>query len=537
MLQLIPKPSKYIEGYGDFIISDRTQIYADEELMHCKQMLVNIVEDICKYTLQDVVKSKADISFLFDAHLSMEGYRIKASEEGLRIYASTYNGGLYAVQTLKQLCNLAVINEAEQLALHYVEIEDAPRYKWRGLMLDEARWFFGADAVKRLLTTMSEYKLNVLHWHLTDNEGWRIAINKYPKLTETGSHRRGTQNVSWLKGKDIDWTAHDGFYTQDEIKDIVAFASELGIMIVPEIDMPAHFGSAIAAYPELSCSGKLIETPISHMAKDEHSHFDLIACVGKESTYTMIYDIIDELCELFPAPYFHIGGDEAPKKEWKACPLCQKVMENYNLKNEEELQGFFNNKIALHLNTKGRELIGWNEILKAESLDNSVVAQYWVLKEDKNVTKFISKGGKVIMSKHQSFYFDMPYAMHGLKKTYDFDAGDYGVSDSSMLGVEGAIWSEWIYSQDRLDYQLYPRMQALAEVAWSVNGDKSYREFTKRLKKHLPTLKAKGIKYCKESMWNANKIKSLHTMRQFHTTDAHIEYKKALSKRKPDTKG
>ncbi len=315
MLQLIPKPSVYIEGYGDFIINERTQIYADEEMFHCKEIFVDIVESVCKYTLPDVVKTKADVSFLFDGHLPMEGYRITADDTGLRIYASTYVGGLYAVQTLKQLCNIAVIDDADQLALHYVVIEDAPKYRWRGLMLDESRWFFGVDVIKRLLLTMSEYKLNVLHWHLTDNEGWRIAINKYPKLTETGSHRRGTQNVSWLKGKDIEWAAHDGFYTQKEIKDIVQFAGALGIMIVPEIDMPAHFGAAIASYPELSCSGKLIETPISHMAKDDHSHFDLIACVGKESTYTMIYDIIDELCELFPAPYFHIGGDEAPKKE------------------------------------------------------------------------------------------------------------------------------------------------------------------------------------------------------------------------------
>ncbi len=530
MLELIPKPSIYKEGYGEFIISERTQLYADSELLHCKEMLVNLVKEKCGYQLSTVVQSKADVAFIFDGHLSMEAYKIKASEAGLKIYASTYIGGLYAMQTLKQLCNVAIIKEVSQLSLHYVEIEDAPRYSWRGLMLDESRWFFGVNVVKKMLDVMSQYKLNVLHWHLTDNEGWRIEIKKYPELVKVGSHRRGTQNVSWMKFKDVDWTAHDGYYTQAEVKEIVQYAGKLGIMIVPEVDMPAHFGSAIASYPELSCSGKLIETPVTHFAKDEHGNFDLIACVGKESTYTMIYDIIDELCELFPAPYFHIGGDEAPKKEWKSCPLCQKVIKDNNLKNEEELQGFFNNKIALHLKTKGKDLIGWNEILKAETLDTSVIAQYWVLPEDKNVTKFIKKGGKVIMSKHQSFYFDMPYAMHSLKHTYCFDAKKYGVEDSSMLGVEGTIWTEWINSTDRLDFQLYPRMQAMAEVAWS-SGEKDYKEFTTRVRRHLVALEAQGIGYCPESMWVASKFKSWNTMRKFHTTDAHCEYKEAIGKR------
>ena len=531
MINIIPRPQFVEEHLGEFNVTRDTTVYADDRLVFARDKLIDAVENACGFRLHVAVTKKADICFIVDPHIAKEGYVLEADTEKMTIRASNIAGAFYAVQSFRQITLADILDAPEMLSMHAVKIVDEPRYAYRGLMFDEARYFHGADTVKTLLDMMALYKLNVLHWHLTDNEGWRIEIKKYPELIDIGSHRRGSQNLSW-GNKSIDWTEHDGFYTQTEIKEIVAYAARLNIMIVPEIDMPAHMGAAIAAYPWLSCANVHMPVPIIHGATPETNGIgDVIACAGKETTYKFIYDVIDELAALFPAPYFHIGGDEAPKKEWKKCPYCQKTIQDEGLKDEEDLQGYFNNKIAVYLQRKGKRMIGWNEILKASKLENSVIAEYWTPQKDAAVEEYLEAGKNVIIAKHQAFYFDMPYAQNRLKTTYGFTPEKYGINagKDGILGMEGTLWTEWISTEERIWFQVFPRMQALSEVAWTGEKLRNYKDFAARLKRMLPLFDKAGLGFCPVSMWNPkNPFKRARTLRAFYKSNAHIEYNRAI---------
>lgn len=535
MLNLIPKPRVYQEKYGEFVLNAASCVYVDEEFFHAVDVFNNMVQDACGFrpALVDTPE-EAQIRFLKDVHIAEEGYRIECDKEKLYVYANTLIGALYAVESIRQITLSDLLEETKVLTMHSMFIEDEPKYRWRGVMIDDSRHFFGTDTVKTVLDMMFRFKLNVLHWHLTDNEGWRVESKKYPFLTEVGGIRKGTQVGSWLS-KSIDWTPHYGYYTQGEIREIVRYAAERGIMVVPEIDMPAHFGAALAAYPELGCRGEVIDPPIRHFGK-EYGPGDLIACAGKEQTYRFIYDIIDELTPLFPAPYFHIGGDEAPKTEWKTCPACRETMEQNGLKDEEELQGYFNNKIAVYLKEKGKRLIGWNEILKTEKLQNDVVVQYWTPRRDKRAESYAREGKNVIISKHQAFYFDMSYAQNPLGRTYRFRAEDWHISETagSILGLECTLWSEWIFDEKRLEYQLFPRMHAFSEAAWT-EGERDYREFKARLRRQLPILDKLGINYAPEAFWDVKPLPALHTLRKFNIDDTQYEYRRAMKRKENDS--
>lgn len=527
MLNLIPQPYKSEEKYGEFVINNSTTVYADAELVKAKDLLISLIEKVCGYKIHNVISKNAVVKFLYDRDQQEEGYRIECDTEKLTVYASGYAGAFYAVMSLRQLFCMDVPEAPEILTMHAVSITDKPRMGWRGVMLDESRHFFGVETVKKMLDMMSMYKLNVFHWHLTDNEGWRVEIKKFPLLTEIGGKRRGTQTLAWGKPNSVSWIEYKGYYTQEQIKDIVAYAKARNIMIVPEIDMPAHFAAAVAAYPDLSCAGKTIEPSVRHA-----DNIDIIACAGKENTYRFIYDVIDELCELFPAPYFHIGGDEAAKKEWKKCPLCQKVIKDNKLKGEEGLQGYFNNKIALYLKRKGRTMIGWNEVLTADNLERSVIAQYWVSERDKNVEKHAEDGRKLIISKHQAFYFDMPYAQVRLSDTYGFDITQWNLKEESMLGIEGPVWTEWVPTPERLEFQLFPRAEALAEVCWTPAEGRNYADFRKRLEKRLVALDRLGVNYAPFSVVDGRRFLNGRVKKIFARKNAHAEYEKAMRKKR-----
>ena len=530
MLNLIPKPKYYEEKFGEFVINSEKTVFADDNLVYAREVFCSFIESVCGFKPQVVVSRKADIRFIYDRHVHKEGYVLDADVDGLVIKASHQKGAFYAVQSLRQLTRGDLLENPEFLTLHAVHIDDEPRYAFRSLMLDEARYFHGVDTVKNILDMMAYHKLNVFHWHLTDNEGWRIEIKKYPRLTEIGGVRKGSQTMAW-GNQVIDWTLHEGYYTQSEIKEIVAYAERLNIMIIPEIDAPAHFGAAIAAYKELSCADVEMETPIVHGGTPEkHGIGNVIACAGKESTYQFIYDVIDEVTALFPAPYFHIGGDEAPKAEWQKCPHCQKVIKEMGLKNEEELQGYFNNKIAVYLKRKGKRLIGWNEILTAKRLEKDIIAQYWTFNRDMNVENYLLSGHDIILSKHQAFYFDMPYAQNRLKTTYEFEPEKAHITraQEGILGIEATLWTEWIPHEERIDYQLYPRIEALAEVAWTPKDQRNYKDFIARLKKFLPILDRNGVEYCPLSLANPKGLKRAKTIKEFNKRNAHVEYNHAL---------
>ena len=531
MLNVIPRPAYAEEKFGEFVINSDTTVYADDQLAYARDALLNCVEKACGYRMQVVVSRKAKIQFLYDRHVAREGYDLEATTDSLVVRASAIAGAFYAVQTIRQLTMADLIDNPTVLTMHAVVIKDEPAYAYRGLMFDEARYFHGADTVKTILDMMAYHKLNVFHWHLSDNEGWRVEIKKYPKLTEVGAYRKGSQYLAW-GNKSIDKTPHEGYYTQHELKEIVAYAARRNIMIVPEIDMPAHLGAAIAAYPELSCRNVLTDVPIIHGGTPENNGIgEIIGCAGKEFTYNFIYDVIDELAAIFPAPYFHIGGDEAPKGEWKKCPHCQETMRKYGLENEEQLQGYMNNKIAVYLKRKGKRLIGWNEILTSKKLDNSVIAQYWTYRRDVRVENYLMSGRDVIVSKHQAFYFDMPYAQNGLKTTYEFNLAKYNLNEypAGILGVEGTLWTEWMPTEERVEYQLFPRMEALAEVAWTPESERNYKDFMARLKKFMPILEKARLEYCPLSMVNVrNPFKRLKIINTFQRKNAHVEYNRAM---------
>ncbi len=512
MLALIPSPFECEIQQGNYKLTQNSKVKSDFELSLLKAPRGEDAEIV-------IEKNPA---------LSQEEYTLDVHSDGIKITASTQTGAYYALQSLRQLSRIELADGETPCC----SIKDKPRFQWRGLQLDESRHFFGKEEVKRYLDYMFMMKLNVFHWHLTDDQGWRIEIKKYPLLTEIGSKREETHVDGWrtthvVKGR------YEGYYTQEDIKDIVEYARQRGIMVVPEIDMPAHFAAAMAAYPWLGCREIKTEVPgyfggrvpLSRGIRD----WNRTACMGKESTFEFVFNVIDEVCALFDAPYFHIGGDEAPRNEWKKCPLCQKVIQENHLNNEDDLQGWFNNRICEYVKSKGKRLIGWNEILSAKNLDHSVVAQYWTPKRDKHAERYVNSGGNMIMSNHKSFYFDMTYAQYPLKNTYEYSPEKFGVESRNMknvLGVEGEMWTEWIDGREKLDLNLSPRIQALSEVAWSPENKSDWNDFKARLDLFKPFYKSLGRNYAVDSVSLVkNPFDRFYIKNKFYRGDTHLEVK------------
>lgn len=503
MNKIIPKPQKIKTKIGHKTISNKSVVYISRELNKIADILKEQFP-ILKNTDFVNENTNADIHFIFNSSLENEAYKITVDESAIKTEAGSYAGALYAVQSIRQM--LIGNDNDNEIMVPYFEISDRPRFKHRGLMLDESRHFFGMEEVKRILRLMAFYKLNTFHWHLTDDQGWRIEIKKYPLLTEIGSKRKDTGIHGW-RSDDMLGKPHEGYYTQDEIREIVEYARRLNITIIPEIDMPAHFAAAMASYNYLACREIPCEVhwffggyvPMKMGWKD----WNRSACAGKESTYQFIFDVIDEVCELFPAPYFHIGGDEAPKDEWKNCPHCQKRMKENGLKDVEELQGYFNNRVSEYLKSKGKRLIVWNEALCADNLNKGTIGQYWTQKKDKNVLKHIENGGEIIISKHEAFYFDMCYNQYPLKNTYSFEPTAKMIPKqyiSQVLGLEGELWTEWVEDREKIDVQLFPRVLALSEVSWTTDTKKNMNEFLQRMNEHKKILSQLGVNYAEDEV-------------------------------------
>lgn len=486
MLSIIPLPKQVKELAGTFNPSENQKINTEFDL----PLIADYISD-----------EESNFVIKRDNAIAKEGYKLSVNEKGVEISASTEIGAYYALQTIRKISKY----DMDERAIPCCEIEDEPRFEWRGVEIDVSRHFYTVEQIKEFLDMMFFEKLNIFHWHLTDDNGWRIEIKKYPLLTEIGSIRKYTQIGGWksLKKEEKEYS---GYYTQEQIKDVVSYARERGITVVPEIDFPAHCAAAIAPYKHLAC--REIDSEVFGffggnipVIIDHNKNWNRTLCMGKDSTFEFVFDVLDEICELFDSPYIHCGGDEAPKNEWKKCPNCQRVIKENNLKNEEELQGWFSNKLNAYLKAKGRKLIGWNEILKATNIDTNdknIVVQYWTPQRDKNAEAYVNAGGTMIMSNHQAFYFDMPYALYPLTNTYNYKPEDFGVNAgnvSNILGVEGELWTEWIRTYDRLQMLAFPRMQALSEVAWSPANARNFDDFKKRLDDFKPTLERMGVNY------------------------------------------
>ncbi len=491
---IIPLPARMETRPGVFVLTPQTAIITDADnawnAAYLRNMLHKASGRPLPITVDDApTRPLIRLSAGVDHGLGNEGYSLTVQEQEIRLEANTPAGVFYAIQSLRQLCPPEIestqVLEGREWRIPCVEIHDRPRFAWRGHMLDVGRHFHDKATVLRALDLMALHKLNVFHWHLTEDQGWRMESKRFPRLTGVGSQRAGTRFGLWGKHDGI---PHGGFYTQDEIKEVVAYATQRNIMVVPEIEMPGHARAALTAYPELSCRGGPFQ-----VAWGPGIYRDIF-CAGKEATFDFLTDLLDEALELFPAPYIHIGGDEAPKSRWKACPDCQRRMQQEKL-NPHELQGYFTNRLARHLASRGRRAIVWNDAL-SENLDESVIVQYWIRNRE-GVAQAAKHGRAVINSSHWHLYINHSYALIPLSKVYHHEPlfPELGDDASHLWGVEAPLWCEWVADRSRLDYQSYPRLSAAAEVGWSPASSKNYADFRRRLDGMLERLAGLGVAY------------------------------------------
>ena len=449
--------------------------------------------------------AEKDIRVTRDAALPPEGYWIDATTGGVTVASADDAGVFYAMKTLRQMAwdggrdeacpsqGGTVASTRPVVAIPCCRITDSPAFRWRGLMLDEGRHFFGKETVKDLLDRMADYKLNVFHWHLTEDQGWRIEIKQYPRLTEVGAWRSGT-TVGKNSGID-DGVRHGGFYTQDECREIVKYAADRYITVIPEIDMPGHMLAALASYPELGCTGGPYE--VSHL----WGVFPDVLCMGKEDTFKFIEGVLDEVISIFPSEYIHIGGDECPRTRWAECPLCQKRIEEEGLvaqegrSKEDLLQGYFTRRVEKYLHEKGKKLIGWDELLNCNVDQTSTIMSWRGAEPGAKAAKL---GHDVIMSPNKPMYFDHyqtadishePLSIGGnetVKDVYSFEpvAADLSADEAKhIMGVQANLWTEYVAYPHHIEYQVLPRMAALAEVQWLQPARKDYDNFLVRLKR------------------------------------------------------
>ena len=431
------------------------------------------------------------------AGIPPEGYRIDISARRAQLSAGDDAGLFYGLQTLLQLAD-------ERGNLPCVSIEDHPRYRYRGLHLDVCRHFFPVRFIKHYLDWMASCKLNTFHWHLTDDQGWRIEIKRYPRLTEIGGYRTRTQiggfhedPITYEQGR------YGGYYTQDEIREVVAYAAKRHIAVIPEIEMPGHATAALAAYPELACG----HGPKRFETSGRWGVLDDVFCPGKEQTFEFLEGVLDEVLELFPSKLIHIGGDECPRVRWKECPDCRARMEDEGIEDEAGLQTYLTLRIGRHLEAKGRRLIGWDEILDGELAPGAVVMSW---RGTRGGIAAARRRHEVIMTPSTYLYFDkkatdsydepvsLSSSLLPLEKIYGYDP-DEGIAPEDrryLLGVQANLWTEFIRTEGRASFQLLPRIYALAEIAWSPVERKSWREFSEvRLPAHLARIDASGEPY------------------------------------------
>ena len=514
---IIPKPSHLEVLKGSFKIDENTCIYSDSLLNTETDYLESTLKAITNFSVTRSTKkddSKNIISLeLSDNIKAEEGYTLEVLYNKIDIKAKTTKGAFYAIETLKQLLITTQTEpETQEYLIPATRILDEPRFAHRGMMLDTGRYFYDIEFVKQFIDLIALHKMNVFHWHLTEDQGWRIEIKKYPKLTEVGAWRNGTE-IGRTPGDKSDNKKHGGFYSQDQIKEIVAYASLKHVTIIPEIDMPGHNGAAIASYPYLSCfpeevtkmndniisekTKELLDSGVKKVVQESWGIKADVLCAGKESTYTFYENVLAEVAALFPSKYIHIGGDECLKDNWKRCPHCQEFIKENNLKDEEELQSSFINHMSDFLNGKGKKIIGWDEILEGKVTPNATVMSW------RGVTGGIQaakQGQEVIMTPREPYYLDYyqvadtinePLTVGGrgpntVEDIYLFNPVPSELTESeskNILGIQGNLWTEYISTPNYAEYMLLPRMTAISEVAWSKESDKKdYEEFLQRLK-------------------------------------------------------
>ena len=444
------------------------------------------------------------ISVAIDQSISKtaESYNLEIVPEGITLKGSDHAGVFYGLQTLVQILETAKSKDLSTLSS--VSIKDSPRFQWRGMMLDVARHMFSADFVKRYIDIIAEHKMNVFHWHLTEDQGWRMPIEKYPKLESIAAWRKETLIGHYTdKPRRFDGKRYGGFYTKEEILDVIDYASKRSVTIVPEIEMPGHATAALSAYPELSCTGG------PHEAETLWGIHKEVFCAGNEETFTFLENILREVSEIFPGPYIHIGGDECPKTRWKKCKKCQKRIADEGLKDEHELQSYFIKRIEKVLEKFDKRLIGWDEILEGGLAPNAIVHSWRGM--DGGI-EAANAGHEVVMSPTTHAYFDYyqsddienePLSIGGnlsLEKVYEFEPVPDKIDIDKrhlILGGQANLWTEYITTKEKAEYMILPRICALAETVWSPRKKRDYTDFIDRLGDHLKRLDRKNFNYRK----------------------------------------
>jgi len=472
---LIPSPGHVSPGEGEFVITPVLKIVAPASLRSMAELFAESSEDL--FGLKPVVSGKGgssgNIILKVDEKTgSPEGYELRIRPTGIEVRAAAAPGIYYGLQTIRQL-----LIASGSKSIKAQTISDSPRFAWRGVMLDVSRTFMPVNLVKRYIELFSEYKLNVLHLHLTDDQGWRVEIKRYPLLTSVGSKF------------DAKYNCMGGYYSQDDILELVKYAQQRNITIVPEIELPGHASAALTSYPWLSCSGS---GPGIHTFFEGPSVHKEIFCAGKPEVYEFIFNVLDELITLFPSEYIHIGGDEAPKEEWKNCPLCQKTMKENDLVNEEELQSYFVKRIGEHLRNRHRILIGWDEIYDGGKLKGDEILMFWRGWKADSVSKAAAKGFRIIATPTTHCYFDYDYGNIDTRKIFGYDpvpAGATAEVAGRYIGVQANFWSHIDRSEYNIDKQLFPRLLGLAEAAWSSPENRNWETFRVAANRNVRYLK------------------------------------------------
>ena len=483
VLPLIPLPTKQERvNSTPFQFNDRTVITTDKKIFALQELRSILPKLPLKFSAGN---SSNVVMFQHDPKLSEEGYVLHVDKKHILVKYGKPVGAFYAVQSLKQ------IRVGKTNAFSPIHIEDSPRFKWRGMHLDVSRHFFPASVVKRSLDLMAAVKMNVFHWHLVDDGGWRIEIKKYPKLTQIGAFRRGT-GVPWsyseilLEDPKLGNPSYGGFYTQQEIKEVVKYAADRGITVVPEIEMPGHTLPVLVGYPDLACKNAT-KYPGNTWTTN-------VYCAGKEGSFEFIQNVLDEVLELFPSKWIHIGGDEVDKKWWNECDDCKDRMRSENLKDAGELQSYFVKRVEKYINSKGRSMMGWDEILEGGLAPNASVMSW---RGNAGGIAAAKSGHSVVMTPTSHCYFDFGYDSTSTEKVYGWEPIPTelkGKERDLVLGGQGNVWTEWIPTVERYDRMVWPRAFAMAEVLWS-NQPKNWENFQDRLVGNLRSLESKKVSY------------------------------------------
>jgi len=523
-ISITPQPASIKIKPGTFLITSQTMLLVADRDIDLKNVAILFAEQLRLaggpflrvQPMLDETNDGSSIVFTYAKNKESqptEGYHLKVTPNGILLTGNSGAGLFYGMQTLLQLlppevCNISKPEEGKSWEVPCADIKDEPRFPYRGMHLDVSRHFFPKEFIFRYLDLLAMYKMNIFHWHLTDDNGWRIEIEKYPKLTDISAWRVDHEGLPWRERpaqEAGEQATYGGFYTQNDIREIVQYAAQRYITIIPEIEMPAHSVEVLAAYPELSCTGGPFTVPPGSYWPNSD-----IFCAGNESVFVFLEDVLTEVMDLFPSEYIHVGGDEATKTRWEACPKCQQRMKDEGLKDEKELQSYFIKRMEKFINSKGKKMIGWDEILEGGLAPEATVMSWRGVEGGITAAR---QGHDVIMTPTSYCYFDYyqadpdfePEAIGGfttLKKVYSFEpipeelTADEG---KHILGAQGNVWTEYIPTPEHAEYMALPRMIAIAEIDWSPANLRNWDNFRQRLDSQFKRLEYMGVNYSKGS--------------------------------------